>query len=77
MSDGTCLSACTAAADIYQNIKFICCLCSYQRLANDYFQCFQTKVVVDISLIDCNFSGSRYKINSCDGFFSSSGSIIS
>ena len=76
VTDCSCLSCVSAAVNVYDHVKFISGLCSCQRLTNDYFQGLQTKILIDVSLIDGNFTSSRYKIYSCDRFFSSSGSVI-
>lgn len=36
VTDCTSLSCVTAAVYVYDYVKFITCLCSYQRLTNDY-----------------------------------------
>ena len=65
MTDCTSLSCKSTTVNIYQNIKFISCVSCYQRLTNNYFQSFKTEILIDISFIDCDFTGSRYKIYSC------------
>ena len=66
VSDSTSLSCISAAFYVNENVKFALCLCSSKRLTNDYFQCFKTEVLVDISFIDCDFACTRCKVNSCD-----------
>ena len=69
-----CLTApaltCEAAATyIYKYIELINCLGCYERLTNNHFQGLKTKVLVDVSFIDSNLAGSRYKVYSSDRFF--------
>lgn len=66
MADCSCLSCITASAYIHKNIKFVKCSCCYERLANNYFQCLETQIIVDISFINCDLACSRYKVYSCD-----------
>ena len=69
VTDCSCLSCVSAAVNVYDHVKFISGLCSCQRLTNDNFQGLQTKILIDVSFIDGNFTSSRYKIYSCDRFF--------
>ena len=75
MSYSTCLSGVTTTTNIYQNVEFLGVLSSCQRLTNDSFQSLQSELLIDASFIYSNVAGSRYQINSGDGFLSSSGSI--
>ena len=65
----------TAAVYIYQHIKLVGVLGRYQRLTNDGFQGLQTEIIVNISFINGDFSSTRYQINTCNRFFSSSCSV--
>ena len=66
MTDCSCLSCITTAAYINDHIEFICFSCCHERLANNNFQCFKTKILGDISFVDRDFTCSRYKIYSCE-----------
>ena len=52
MTNGTSLTCCTTTVYIYKNIKFVSCLCSYERLTNDQFQCLKTEILIDASFIN-------------------------
>ena len=66
MTDSSGLSGVSTTVHIYQYIEFIQCVRCNERLANDYFQSFQSKILVDISFINRNLARSRYKVYSCD-----------
>ena len=63
VADSASLSGHTAALDVDQNIKLICILRQHERLANDGLQSLKSEVIIDVSLIDRDLAGSRYKVN--------------
>ena len=69
MSYSTCLACKTTTTYVYKYIELINSLGCYERLTYNYFQGLKTKVLVDVSFIDCNLAGSRYKVYSSDRFF--------
>ena len=71
MSDGSGLSRETTAMYINQYIKFIYIIRCHKRLTNDYLQSLQAKILINISLIDGDLTGTWYQIYTGDGFLSS------
>ena len=61
VTDCSCLSCVSAAVNVYDHVKFISGLCSCQRLTNDNFQGLQTKILIDVSFIDSDFT--NFKLN--------------
>ena len=57
MTDSTCLACETTTAYVYKYIELVNCLGCYERLTNNNFQCLKTKVLVDVSFIDCDLAG--------------------
>ena len=54
MADRAGLAGNTAASNPADNVKFLIGLGGHQRLANDQLQGLQAKVIVDITVVDCN-----------------------
>ena len=57
-----CAGLTCVSATLYSNLNIVLinCLCSYKRLTNDNLKCLKTKVLIDVSLVDCNISLARY-----------------
>ena len=72
----TSLTSISATAYVYDNIKLICGFSSCQRLTKDYFQSFQTEILINASFIDCHIAVAGYQVYSGNGAFSSSSSVI-
>ena len=66
MTDSSCLSCISTTTYINDYIELVSCLCSHERLANNNFQSLKSEILINVSLINSNFSCSRYKIYSCD-----------
>ena len=60
MTDSACLSCVSASLYVDQHVKLAVCLCCNEGLANDDLQCLQSEILVDISLIYCDLTCSRY-----------------
>ena len=65
VTDCSSLSCVTAAFYVYDYIEFVCCACSYERLAYNNLQSLKSEILVDISFIDRDLTCSRYKLYSC------------
>ncbi len=75
MTDRTCLTGKSTAADIYLYIIFIRCICRLQRLTNDDLKGLKTKVIVHIFFIDRDFTSAWCNVYAGNAGFSSSCSI--
>src|SRR5699024_719101 len=71
VTDSTGLSCNAAACNSANYVELLCCICESQRLSNDELQSFKTEVVVDISVVDCDFTCSLIQSYSCNRAFSS------
>ena len=77
VTDRAGLAGHAAALDIHKDIKLIRVLRENKRLANDRLKGLKSEIIIDITLVDRDLSGSRYEIHACDRAFPSSSSVKS
>ena len=76
MTDCTSLAGKAAASYSANDVKLLSGLGSFQRLTNDQLQGVQTKVVVEGTIVDGDFtSTARNQTNSCNRGLSSAGAV--
>ena len=63
MTNRAGLAGHSAALNIDQYVELISVLSQHERLADDGLQGLKSEIIVDISLIDRDLTGSRYKVN--------------
>ena len=63
VTDRAGLAGHSAALNIDQYVELISVLSQHERLADDGLQGLKSEIIVDISLIDRDLTGSRYKVN--------------
>ena len=65
MTNCTSLAGEATATNSYDYVKLSFCLGCCERLTNNNFQSLKTKVLINVSFIDCNLagtSGTRYTL---------------
>ena len=75
MTDCTGLAGNTAACHAADNIKLIGGFCQLKRLTNDQFEGIQSKIIVNITVVNGYLSGTLINPNAGDRAFSSAGSV--
>ena len=65
MTDSTSLTCNATTVYTAYDIELISCSCKSKRLTNDKFKCFKTEIIVDISVVDCDFTSTCIYTYSC------------
>ena len=56
VADSACLTGYTATVYTAYDVELFCSVCESERLTNDELECVKTKVIVNISIVDCDFT---------------------
>ena len=56
MTDSARLTGNAAAVNAAYYVKLLVCLCKRKRLTNDELECFKTEIIVDIAVVDRDFT---------------------
>ena len=56
MADCTSLTGNAAACNTADNVELLFVLCANERLTNDELQCVEAKVIVDVTIVDCDLT---------------------
>ena len=75
MANSACLTGNAAACNAADNIILIGSAGENERLTNDELECFKTEVIVNISVVNGNLSGTCIKTNTGNRTFSSACSV--
>ena len=62
MTDRTCLTGNTTANNIYEYVVFAFGFSNFKRLVNDEFQCFQTKIIGQLTAVNNDFTFTRMQL---------------
>ena len=76
VSDSTCLTCNAAACNCADDVELVSSIGNAEGLTNDELQGLKAKVVVDISAVDGNLTGTWINSNSCNGVLSSACSVV-
>ena len=75
MTDGTGLAGYAAAAYTANDVKLLSGVGDGQRLTHDQFQGLQTKVIINISVVDGDLAGTCINAYTSNRFFSAAGAV--
>ena len=75
VTDRACLACEAAAFDGNVDIKLTGCVGRLERLTDDNFQCLKSKIIFDVTLVDCDLAFAGCQVYACDRFLSSACSV--
>ena len=76
MTDCTGLTGDTAAGNVGNDVVLAYGFGNAEGLIDNQLQGFQTKIIINVSAVDGNLTGTGQQSYSCNGFFSSSSAVI-
>ena len=69
VTDRACLACEAAAFDGDVDVELTGCVGRLERLTDDNFQCLKSKIIFDVTLVDCDLAFAGCQVYACDRFY--------